>query len=65
MARYDWSPADLAAKLAFCINDPAMKAKLAATSAHMQAQDGSRKAAAILGAILDSGMAGLAGDKRA
>ena len=58
MNRYDWDASDLAAKLALCINNPVMKAKLAATSAHMQAHDGPRKAAAILDSILAKGFFG-------
>jgi MGT family glycosyltransferase len=55
MPRYDWTDADLAAKLDACINDPAIKAKLAATSAHMKSQKGPAKAAAILDTILAKG----------
>lgn len=46
--RYDWTDADLIAKIAHCLSDPAMKAKLAATSAHMQAAIGPEKAADLL-----------------
>ena len=45
MPRYDWTDAELIAKIEACLTDPAMKAKLAATSAHMQAQNGPAKAA--------------------
>jgi MGT family glycosyltransferase len=55
MPRYDWTDADLAGKLDACVNDAAMKARLAATSAHMQAQNGPKKAAAILDGILKAG----------
>ncbi|WP_428674883.1 nucleotide disphospho-sugar-binding domain-containing protein [Roseibium sp.] len=55
MDRYDWSEADLAAKLEQMIGDPAMKAKLAATSTHMQARSGPQKAAGILDEILKNG----------
>ncbi len=55
MPRYDWTDADLAAKLDACINDPAMKARLAATSAHMQSQSGPKKAAGILDGIVKAG----------
>ena len=55
MPRYDWTDADLAAKLEACVNNPGMKARLAATSAHMQARNGPKKAAGILDAILASG----------
>ena len=46
--RYDWSDADLTAKIETCLADPAMRARLAATSAHMQAQRGTEKAASLL-----------------
>ncbi|WP_428650523.1 nucleotide disphospho-sugar-binding domain-containing protein [Roseibium sp.] len=55
MDRYDWSEADLAAKLEQMIGDPAMKAKLAATSTHMQARSGPQKAAGILDEVLKNG----------
>jgi MGT family glycosyltransferase len=55
MPRYDWTDADLAAKLDACINDAAMEARLAATSAHMQAQNGPKKAAGLLDGILKAG----------
>jgi spermidine/putrescine ABC transporter ATP-binding subunit/MGT family glycosyltransferase len=55
MPRYDWTDADLAAKLDACINDPTLKAKLASTSAHMQAQNGPAKAAKILNTLLEKG----------
>ncbi len=48
MPRYDWTDEELIAKLETCLSDPAMKAKLAATSAHMQAQSGPAKAAKLL-----------------
>ncbi|MBS7538010.1 nucleotide disphospho-sugar-binding domain-containing protein [Ancylobacter lacus] len=54
MPRYDWTDADLAARLEACITDPAMKAKLAATSAHMQARNGQKKAAGILDGLLEA-----------
>lgn len=53
--RYDWTDADLAAKLQACLTDPAMKARLAATSAHMQSRNGQQKAAAILDQIVTTG----------
>lgn len=53
MPRYDWTDDDLAAKLDACLTDPAMKAKLAATSAHMQAADGPAKAARLLDALAE------------
>jgi MGT family glycosyltransferase len=46
--RYDWTEAELAAKLSACLTDTAMKARLAATSRAMQAANGPAKAAAIL-----------------
>jgi MGT family glycosyltransferase len=52
LPRYDWSEVELAGKLAACLHDPAMKARLAATSAEMQAADGPRKAARILEGVL-------------
>jgi UDP:flavonoid glycosyltransferase YjiC (YdhE family) len=55
MPRYDWSEAMLADKLDACITDPAMKAKLAATSAHMRSENGPAKAARILDSILRTG----------
>ncbi len=55
MPRYDWTDADLAAKLDLMINDPQMKAKLAATSAHMQARNGPEKAAGILDQLATTG----------
>jgi UDP:flavonoid glycosyltransferase YjiC (YdhE family) len=50
--RYDWTDADLLAKLETCLTDPAMQAKLAATSTHMQSQNGPEKAAGLLEALL-------------
>ena len=50
--RYDWTDAQLARALDTCINDPAMQAKLAATSAQMQSRHGPTKAAGILDDIL-------------
>ena len=39
MPRYDWTDAELVAKIEACLTDPAMKAKLAATSrAHAGAE---------------------------
>lgn len=55
MPRYDWSDEDLAAKLDACLQNPAMQAKLAQTSAHMQAQTGPAKAAGIIEALLQTG----------
>jgi UDP:flavonoid glycosyltransferase YjiC (YdhE family) len=50
--RYDWTEAELLAKIEACLTDPAMRAKLAATSAHMQSQNGPEKAAGLLEALL-------------
>ena len=52
MPRYDWTNEELAAKLDFMINDRTMQEKLAATSKHMQSQNGPEKAAGILHALL-------------
>lgn len=46
--RYDWSDADLEAKIETCLAGPAMRARLAKTSAHMKAQRGTEKAACLL-----------------
>jgi len=46
--RYDWDDAALVAKIETCLRDPAMKARLDATSAHMQARNGPKKAADLL-----------------
>ena len=50
--RYDWSDAELAGAIETLLTDQAMQAKLAATSAHMQAQNGPQKAAGLLDALL-------------
>lgn len=52
MPRYDWMDEDLARKLQACINDETMRARLAATSTHMQAHSGPEKAARILHEML-------------
>jgi MGT family glycosyltransferase len=52
MPRYDWTDAELLKKIETCLTDRAMKAKLAATSAHMQAQNGPEKAAGLLEGLL-------------
>ncbi len=52
LPRYDWTDGQLAARLHDCLNDPAIQARLAATSAHMQAHNGQEKAAAILHGLL-------------
>lgn len=50
--RYDWTDADLVVKIEACLTDPAMKARLQATSAHMQSQNGPEKAATLLEGLL-------------
>ncbi|TIN64568.1 MAG: glycosyl transferase family 1, partial [Mesorhizobium sp.] len=52
MPRYDWTDAELIAKIETCLTDPAMKAKLAKTSAQMRAQNGPEKAAGLLETLL-------------
>jgi MGT family glycosyltransferase len=52
MPRYDWTDAELIEKLETCLSDAAMQAKLKATSAHMQAQNGPEKAAGLLERLL-------------
>jgi MGT family glycosyltransferase len=52
MPRYDWSDAELIAKVDACLTDASIQAKLAATSAHMQAQNGPEKAAGLLERLL-------------
>lgn len=54
MPRYDWTDAELAAKLDTCLTDPSMKAKLATTSAHMHAHNGPEKAARILDTLVNA-----------
>ena len=51
--RYEWSEAELGAKIEAMLTNTAMQAKLAATSAHMRAQHGPTKAAEILDRIAD------------
>ena len=48
MHRAGWSEAELAAALETLVSDAPMHEKLAATSAHMRAADGTRKAAGLL-----------------
>jgi len=50
--RYDWSDADLANALERVLTDSAMQRKLAATSAHMQRQNGPQRAAELLDRLL-------------
>ena len=53
--RYDWDEAELAAKIDAMLNDEAMKARLAKTSAHMQSQHGPTRAAELLQDLLGGG----------
>jgi len=53
--RYRWSDEELAARITAMIEDPAMKAKLTATSAHMRSRHGPTKAAGILNGLLAGG----------
>ncbi|WP_102223813.1 nucleotide disphospho-sugar-binding domain-containing protein [Acidimangrovimonas sediminis] len=46
--RYDWTDEQMIAMIESCLTDTEMKARLAATSAHMQAENGQEKAARIL-----------------
>ena len=52
MHRADWRDEEFAAALDTLINDRSMHEKLAATSAHMQSQDGTQKAARLLDGLL-------------
>jgi MGT family glycosyltransferase len=52
LPRYEWRDAELADAIAHLLGDEAMAAKLAATSAHMKAADGRRKAARLLDGLL-------------
>lgn len=51
--RYDWTDDELIAKIEACLTDPAMKTKLASTSAHMQSSEGPAKAARLLVALAE------------
>ena len=50
--RYNWSDDELAAKIEHCLNDADMRARLDATSAHMQSRAGTEKAAGIIDSML-------------
>jgi MGT family glycosyltransferase len=50
--RYDWTEADLIAKIDHCLTDPAMRDRLARTSAQMQAASGPERAADLLEALV-------------
>ena len=52
MHRNDWKPDDLARNLEFILTDSAMKQRLGATSAHMKARPGAKKAAELLDRLL-------------
>ncbi len=52
--RSDWSDAELAQAIDTLLTDKAMHEKLAATRAHMQAQDGPKKAARLLDELLQA-----------
>ena len=52
MHRSNWQPDELKAKIDACLTDPDMKAKMAATSAHMQQFNGPERAAGLLGQLL-------------
>ncbi len=52
MHRSEWSEAELTAAIETLLIDQAMQARLAATKAHMQSQQGTEKAAKILTALL-------------
>ncbi|WNG44031.1 glycosyltransferase [Archangium minus] len=50
--RYEWTEEELAGKIATCLSDEVMRAKLKATSASMQSRKGPQDAARILEGIL-------------
>jgi len=52
LSRAGWNAAELASRLEQCLHDPALRARLAATSAQMRAQDGPAKAARLLAGLL-------------
>jgi len=52
MHRSNWQPDELKAKIDACLTDPDMKAKMAATSAHMQQFNGPERAAGLLDQLL-------------
>ena len=51
--RYDWSEAQLAEKLAACLNDQSMRQRLRNTSAQMQSRKGPEEAARVLDKVLN------------
>ena len=54
MHRSKWSDAEFAQALETLLTDQAMHGKLAATSAHMQARDGRKKAARLVDGLLQA-----------
>jgi UDP:flavonoid glycosyltransferase YjiC (YdhE family) len=50
--RYDWTDVELGQKIEACLTDPAMRERLAATKAHMQASGGTAAAAGLLDAVV-------------
>ena len=50
--RYDWSDEELGQKIETCLNDPAMRERLAATSTQMRAAGGTAAAAKWLDALI-------------
>jgi MGT family glycosyltransferase len=53
MDRYEWTDAELLAKIEAMLTDPAMKDRLAKISAHMQSKSGPEKAADLLVALAE------------
>ena len=49
--RYDWTDAELLGMIDTCLSNTSMQDRLAATSAHMQAQNGPEKAARLLAGL--------------
>jgi UDP:flavonoid glycosyltransferase YjiC (YdhE family) len=54
LGRADWTADELAARINDCLHNAAIRSRLAATSAHMRAQDGPAKAARLLVELLSS-----------
>ncbi len=50
--RYGWTDADLAQRLAACVGDAALRARLGRIGAHMRSQDGPAKAARLLDGLV-------------
>ena len=53
MHRYDWSDAELLANIERTLTDREMRANVAATSKHMQAQNGRMRAANAINELLE------------